>query len=196
MKERIRAFVAIELPADIRAELERVTQEIQNARVSGVRWVRPEGIHLTLKFLGNIPGESVGPVSQALGRCAATRAPFELHLGNLGAFPNPRAPRVIWIGLEGALEALLDLQRAVEDELEGLEFPRERRDFSPHLTLGRVREGIPPAQKKRLGEMIADAHLDIQGQMLVAELSLMRSTLMPSGAVYARLHSAPLGSST
>ena len=191
--EQIRAFVTIELPSDILAELERVAQELRDAKVSGVRWVRPEGIHLTLKFLGDIPPESVDTVSQALGRCVSTRAPFELRLSDLGVFPNLRAPRVIWIGLDGALGPLLDLQRAVEDELEGLRFPRERRDFSPHLTLGRVREGIPPAQRKGIGGDIASSTVEADGELAVRELSLMRSILMPSGTVYTRLYAVPLG---
>ena len=139
--EQIRAFIAVELPPAVREAVEGVVRELRSGIGDGVRWVRPEGVHLTLKFLGDIDAGSVPAVSRAMAQCAASAAPFDLFLEGVGVFPNARRPRVIWIGLGGALEPLLALQHSIDRELEGLGFARERRPFTPHLTLGRVRDG-------------------------------------------------------
>ncbi|MBF8266681.1 MAG: 2'-5' ligase [Dehalococcoidia bacterium] len=193
MEERLRAFIAVELPPGVTETLRRLVQDLQSLALRDIRWVRPKGVHLTLRFLGNIPSDSVEPVSQALRRCAASSAPFDLFLGGLGAFPAWRDPRVIWVGLGGALEGLLSLQEALERELESLGFERERRPFSPHLTLGRIREGASAPQRRRAGEALAGVSVEVRGELPVREVSLIRSTLTPSGAIYTRLYSAPLG---
>lgn len=190
--EQLRAFIAVELPPGASLALGRTLQDLQAAAPGGVRWVRPEGIHLTLKFLGNIGTNSVGPISQAMSRCAASVAPFDLFLSELGAFPNLKAPRVIWIGLGGALDVLLGLQEALEGEMESLGFAREGRSFSPHLTLGRAREGMPSSQRRRVGEVLASASVDIKEELPVEEIALIKSTLTPSGAIYTPLFSVPL----
>ena len=140
--EQIRAFIAVELPPAVREAVEGVVRELRSGIGDGVRWVRPEGVHLTLKFLGDIDADSVPAISDGLDRCAASAAPFDLFLEGVGVFPNARRPRVVWIGLGGALEPLLALQHSIDRELEGLGFARERRPFTPHLTLGRVRDGV------------------------------------------------------
>ena len=146
--EQIRAFIAVELPPAVREAVEGVVRELRSGIGDGVRWVRPEGVHLTLKFLGDIDAGSVPAVSRAMAQCAASAAPFDLFLEGVGVFPNARRPRVIWIGLGGALEPLLALQHSIDRELEGLGFARERRPFTPHLTLGRVRDGLSAQQSR------------------------------------------------
>ncbi|MDA0988984.1 MAG: RNA 2',3'-cyclic phosphodiesterase [Chloroflexi bacterium] len=153
--EQIRAFIAVELPPSVRVALGGITKNLQALAPGGVHWVRPEGIHLTLKFLGNIAAESIAPISQAMSLCATLVAPFELSLGELGAFPNLKAPRVIWIGLQGTLAGLLSLQVSLDEELERLGHAREGRPFHPHLTLGRVRETMPAIHRRRVGENLA-----------------------------------------
>lgn len=190
--EQLRAFIAVELPTRAREALGSITQDLQALAPGGVRWVRPEGIHLTLKFLGNIEFEFVGPISQAMSRCAVSIAPFDLFLSELGAFPSLKAPRVIWIGLGGALDALLGLRVSLEEELEALGYARERRPFSPHLTLGRTREGMPSPQRRRFGDDLARASVEIREELPIEEIALIQSTLTPSGAIYTRLFSAPL----
>ena len=192
--ERLRAFVAVDLPPAVRGAVEGVIGELRSRANDGVRWVRPEGVHLTLKFLGDIDEDSVPQVSGALDRRAASAVPFDLFLEGVGAFPNARRPRVIWIGLDGGLEPLLALQQAIEQELEGLGFARERRPFNPHLTLGRIRDGISAPQRGRLSEALAEVRVQPGVELPVREVSLMRSDLRPSGAVYTRLHAAELGS--
>ena len=183
----------MELPAGAKEALGSITQYLQAVAPLGVRWVRPEAIHLTLKFLGNIGAESVGPISQAMSRCAASVVPFDLSLGELGAFPSLRTPRVIWIGLGGALDALLGLQVSLEEELERLGYARERHPFSPHLTLGRTRDGMPAPQRRKVGDDLAGASVEVSGELPVKETTLIQSTLTPSGAIYTQLFSAPLG---
>ena len=191
--ERIRAFIAVELNAVAREAVERVTLDLRAAAGDGVRWVRPEGIHLTLKFLGDIDAGSVPAISGALDRCAAPSQPFTLMLEGVGAFPNLRRPRVVWVGLGGALEPLLELQQSVERELEALGYARERRAFTPHLTLGRVRDGATQQQLRALSEAVAGVSVERDAHVPVRELALMKSDLRPSGAVYTRLHATRLG---
>ena len=173
--EQIRAFIAVELPPAVREAVEGVVRELRSRAGDGVRWVRPEGVHLNLKFLGDIDADSVPAVSRAMAQCAASAAPFDLFLEGVGVFPNARRPRVIWIGLGGALELLLALQHSIDRELEGLGFARERRPFTPHLTLGRVRDGILASQVRGVSEAIAAmtverrAELSGQGSLAYAE---------------------------
>ena len=171
-----------------------VVQGLQAVVPAGVRWVRPDGIHLTLKFFGNIDAESVGPISQAMSCCSAAVSPFDLFLSELGAFPSLKAPRVIWIGLGDALGDLLGLQTSLEEEMERLGYDRDRQPFSPHLTLGRTREGMAASQRRKIGDDVARASLEMGEVLPVKEITLIRSTLTPSGAIYIHLFSAPLGS--
>ena len=191
--EQIRAFIAVELPPAAREAVEGVVRDLRSRTGDGVRWVRPEGVHLTLKFLGDIDAGSVPTISEALDRCAASAAPFDLFLEGVGVFPNARRPRVIWIGLGGALEPLLALQQSVERELEELGFASERRPFTPHLTLGRVRDGVRASQVRGVSEAIAATTVERRAELPVREVSLMQSDLRPSGAVYTRLYAATLG---
>ena len=191
--ERVRSFIAVELPSAARDAVERVMRDLRATAGDGVRWVRPEGIHLTLKFLGDIDVDSVPAISTALDRCAAFAAPFDLIVEGVGVFPNARRPRVVWVGLGRALESLQGLQQSVERELEALGFARERRAFTPHLTLGRVRDGVSAQQGRALSEAIAGASVQPGVDLPVRELALMKSDLRPTGAVYTRLHAARLG---
>jgi 2'-5' RNA ligase len=191
--EQIRAFIAVELPAGAREALGSILQDLQAVVPAGVRWVRPEGIHLTLKFLGDIGAKSVGPISLAMSQCAALVSPFDLFLSELGAFPKLKAPRVVWAGLDGAVDALRGLQASLEEELERLGHNPEGRPFSPHLTLGRTREGASIAQRRSVGDDLAMASVEIRGELPVREIVLIQSTLTPSGAIYTHLFSAALG---
>ena len=191
--ERVRSFIAVELPSSAREAVEHVMRELRSVAGDGVRWVRLEGIHLTLKFLGDIDVDSVPAISTALDSCADSAAPFDLFLEGVGVFPNARRPRVVWVGLGGALEPLRGLQQSVERELEALGFAWERRAFTSHLTLGRVRDGASAQQGRALSEAIAGVGVAGGVELPVRELALMKSDLRPTGAVYTRLHAARLG---
>jgi 2'-5' RNA ligase len=189
----IRAFVAIELPDGVRTHLARVQGQLRPGHEGVVRWVDPRGIHLTLKFLGNIAEARVPAVVEAVRGAAAGVGHFRLGVGGLAAFPNLRAPRVVWVGLGGDLEGLSALQRATDRALAALGFPPEGRPFTPHLTLGRVRETASRAERQALGEAVGRLKAEASAPIEVGSVSLMRSQLTPAGAIYTRLASVALG---
>lgn len=153
---RLRLFVALDLPAGAKAALAASCKELQGLLPAGMRWVNPAGIHLTLKFLGAVEAGRVDALLAALRSAAAAgdQPPFPLHLDGLGVFPNRREPRVIWAGVGGDLDRLAKMQRRVEQAMARLGFPEESRAFRPHLTLGRVRDGVAPAARRQIGEII------------------------------------------
>jgi 2'-5' RNA ligase len=190
----IRAFVAIELDETIKAALGKAQGQLKRSPLSHIgKWVRPQSIHLTLKFLGDIAENRVQPIGEALQRACSGVEPFSFTLSKMGCFPNPRRLRVIWVGVGGDVEALAQLQRSVEAEINPLGFEAERRGFTPHLTLARIRSKARPSERQELGQLLPKATVDTSVAMTVQELSLMRSELRPSGAVYTRLVAAPLG---
>ncbi len=190
VEEPVRCFVAIELNEEARSALAALQVRLQGAdrmATQAVKWVAPQSIHLTLKFLGQVPGSKIQAIVEALGNACWGCEPFELSLAGAGCFPNPQSPRVLWVGLEGDLERLASLQQAVEGALGKLGFPPEDRPFKPHLTLGRVRETAGKEERCRLG--LATRALPGMGgtKVPVAAVSLIRSHLRPEGAVYEKL---------
>ena len=151
MSSTVRAFLAIELDSGPRSAVAGVIDTLVKARLPGLRPVRPERVHVTVKFLGNIDAGQVEAVTNAVSRTASEHDPLSLRLGPTGAFPNTRAPRVLWIGLEGDVTLLRSLQGAMEDPLAGLGFERERRGFSPHLTVARIRGRNVPGKPAKGG---------------------------------------------
>lgn len=193
----IRTFVAVELGASLRQALAQVQaglrSRLEKAAGSGVRiqWVRPDSIHLTLKFLGDIPEERVPEIHSTLGRMAARHTRFTLDVEGLGMFPDARAPRVLWIGLVDHGGALQRLAADVEAALDAIGFAPEPRPFHPHLTLARIKERSREAGRAlSAGGMLA--HEAKPGSLAVEAVSLMQSELRPSGAVYTELHRVPL----
>lgn len=192
----VRAFVAIELPENVRAALSRVIADLRGSGGNAVRWVNPESIHLTLKFLGDVEEARIAGVAHALEAACGPVPAFSLGLGSPGAFPSAGSPRVLWIGLTGHLDSLAYLQRRMEDALQPLGFPGEEREFSPHLTLGRVREGVAPAQRRLVSRLVGMAACQAPSAQPfgVDGVALMRSQLTPQGAIYTRLHRVSLAS--
>ena len=190
--ENIRAFVAIEMPEEARAHLAEVVRRLQDADLNGLRASRPEGIHLTLKFLGDIPRRQLGPIESALRAALEEHGPFRLNLGEPGVFPNANRPRVLWVGVNGDVSALEALAGAVEEALEPLGFPRDKRGFNAHLTVARIRDGTPVGDRRKAAEVLHAKAEDSTTEIDVNAVSLMRSTLRPAGAVYDRLVSFPL----
>jgi len=183
--EARRTFVAIELPAPVRDELARVADALAGQWPAGsVRWTRPEGIHLTLRFLGDTRPDQVEELGAGLERIAADHAPFDLELGEVGAFPTASRPRVLWVGVKDPGEALRPVQQAVEELARSLGWDRERQSYKPHLTLGRVRDRARPPGPWQVA--VGRACFRAAG------LVLMESLLKPTGAEYVRLHQALL----
>lgn len=193
-EERLRLFVAVPLPADVKAALQALTRDLMRlAGPSDVRWVGAEAMHVTLKFLGEVLASRVEAIAAAVAEAAGGAAPFTLRFNRLGAFPSPTRPRVIWVGMEGDTEALLALQQRAERALVRLGFAPESRPFAAHVTLGRVREVAAPAALGPLTALLAAGHPVSVPAAEVVEVVLFRSVLSRAGAVYTRLAVAGLG---
>jgi len=191
MPETLRLFVAVELTGEVREALSGLQHELQRRGLEKLRWVRPEGIHLTLKFLGETLADRVPAIEEALAGAVDRTAPHKLALGELGAFGGSR-PRVLWVDLRGDLQPVQDLQERVESSLADAGFPPEGRSWSPHLTLARVR----PETTREIATALPAALEAVRppvGAMPMHDVSLMRSTLRPGGAVYDRVAKFQLG---
>lgn len=185
----MRTFIAVELPQHVKAALEEVQKELKETGAD-VRWVRPESIHLTLKFLGEIDEESVVRIRKVMEGVASAHRPFEVEVKGMGCFPNLKQPRVIWVGVLDRQKALASLQEGVEEAVGLLGFEREERPFRPHLTLGRVRTAKGrQALLERMGSMLGQEF----GTFEVHSVILFKSDLHPSGARYTPLWEMALG---
>jgi 2'-5' RNA ligase len=189
----LRAFIAIELPGEILRLMEQVQARLKAAAPPrSVRWVRVEGVHLTLKFLGQVPTSQVDAITRAMSAAAQGVAPFTVTVGEVGCFPSLKLPRVVWIGVSEPTGGLNSLQHAVEAAISPLGYPPEDRRFQPHLTLGRTARDAPPDDVRRLGQVVAAANVGTLGQVAVSEIALIKSDLKPTGAVYSALQRARL----
>ncbi|MBN1963292.1 MAG: RNA 2',3'-cyclic phosphodiesterase [Anaerolineae bacterium] len=194
MPDPLRLFIALELPPAVRDALAAAQDQLQpQVPPRAVRWTQPEGIHLTLKFLGDTPAARVDSIGAALVEAVTGHAALALRAGTLGCFPNTERPRVLWIGLSGDLDRLSVLQAAVERALGPLGFPRENRPFSPHLTLGRVRREASRQDVQALGALVARSRVGTVATWTADAVSLMQSDLHPDGARYTCLRRVPLG---
>ena len=186
--EKIRTFIAIELDESIKDSLTELQERLKGEAPRGsVRWVRPGGIHLTLKFLGDVPADQIGEIAEALQEGCQGFASFYLSCGGLGCFPNLKRPRVVWVGVQEETGTLARLKKSIEENVAPLGYPTEKRKFSPHLTLGRVQKRAGSGDLRQLGELIGALEIGMLGQMQVRSVNLMRSDLRSSGAVYTRL---------
>jgi 2'-5' RNA ligase len=190
----IRSFVAIELPDEIKIALADVQRELKaKAPPRAVRWTRPEAIHLTLRFLGDIAPAQVEAISDALRSVCDEPARFTIQLKGLGVFPSLGRPRVVWVGVAEPSGALIALQERVTQVLAPLGFEPEKRAFSPHLTIGRASRHASRRELTEVAELITRSMIGTLGQMDVEHITLMRSDLKPSGAVYTPLAVLSLG---
>ncbi|MFC1998198.1 RNA 2',3'-cyclic phosphodiesterase [Chloroflexota bacterium] len=185
--DKIRTFIAIELPPDVKATLADLHTNLSAGKDASAKWVNPNSIHLTLKFLGNINPEAIPQITDAMTKSAKNVKPFSLQLNEIGAFPNARSPRVVWVGLKGDTEILSELQKHLERSLDAVGFPPENRAFSPHLTLGRVHNGIRSNQRQALSERLSTAKLKAKQTFHINSIELMKSELTPKGAIYTKL---------
>ncbi len=191
--EQIRSFVAIELPEEAKKGLARLRKELERDEHRFVKWVDPGGIHLTLKFLGNIPSKRVTEITEAMKKAAQGISPFLLEISGLGAFPSLKQARVVWVGVGGELDKLSTLQQNIDSTLAVLGFAREERPFVPHLTLARIREGASGPERRSFGELVGSTAFADKYPVEVGAVRLMRSQLMPAGAVYTCLSVVGLG---
>ena len=179
----IRSFVAIELSPDTKAQIKELQDELK-ASTADVRWVRTEGMHLTLKFLGEIQEEKIPEIADVLKQCSGETGRFNLTIHSLGAFPNETNPKVIWIGVEDDSGRLRTAQQSIEKGLAAMGFKEEKRSFTPHLTLGRLKS---PKGRRAVGQRLEASRDCDCGISVVKEICLFKSDLKPSGAVYTKL---------
>ena len=189
MSERIRSFIAVEVPPGSAEGIRAVQQRLRAAEAS-VKWVDPDNFHITLKFLGNVEQERLADVWRSTAAALDGSKPFTMRFRGVGAFPNASRARVVWAGITEGAEELTELAARVEEACEKHGFERERRPFQAHLTLGRVRQ---PAPNAALAAALAEQGEGDLGETRVERALLMRSDLTRAGAVYRILEEASLG---
>ena len=190
MGEKIRTFIAISLPEPV---LEAIVAAQEKLKESGlkIRWVRKEGIHLTIKFLGDIERDDVEKIRGAMEQATSAFSHFRLQGDGVGVFPNFKRPRVAWVGVSGDIEILRTLHGDLESQLGNLGFPKEKRPFKGHLTLGRVKGRLDPTKLRDAFEALGNFRT---GPFTVQSIVLFQSDLRPDGAVYRRLAEVSLKS--
>lgn len=186
--ESIRTFICFELPEEVRHHLRDLIIYLKTFG-RGVRWVRHDGIHLTLKFLGSVEGNRIEEIAREVQAVSSSYQPFSIKLAGKGAFPNFNRPRVFWVGIDEPTGTIAAIQSDIEDRLATLGFKKEERKFSPHLTLGRVKFD-DPSVRKIAGEL-QRMKMD-QLEFSANEIVIMKSDLQPNGAVYTPLEKIPL----
>ncbi|MCK5434561.1 MAG: RNA 2',3'-cyclic phosphodiesterase [Dehalococcoidales bacterium] len=185
--EQIRSFIAIELPDEVRSALAELQTELQTNKQPQEKWVGPHGIHLTLKFLGNIATARISDVTGAIVQASRGFSPLSLEVKGLGVFPNFQRVRVVWVGVGGDVDRLKQLQQRIDSNLVPLGFARESRPFTPHLTLARVREKATPTEQQHLGQLIAGARFETAHRFTAESINLMQSQLTTEGAIYRQI---------
>ena len=179
----MRLFVDIHLPVEVKAAIENTFAPVSRRRPRGLRFVKPDNIHLTLKFLGDTDDGLIPGLTDGLSEVAAGHNPFSLALSGAGAFPNLKRPRVFWVGVGGDIERIIALAEDVDGTCDELDFPREKRAYSPHLTVARVKDnkGLSDMTELITGLEKSDFGVD---PFEVTSFSLVQSTLTPRGAIY------------
>jgi len=187
---KIRTFIAVEVSEVVLARAQELIGRLRPGDTN-VKWVEPHNIHLTLKFLGDVPDAQTADVCRAVAKAAEQLSPFEIALRGAGAFPHVGRPRTVWMGVDRGADELASLHKAIEKDLAKLGFPKEGRRFHPHLTLGRVRRGGAP--QRELGGLIRDNEEFDGGAADINELVVFASFLDKSGPTYQALGRARLG---
>ncbi|GAB4471564.1 MAG: RNA 2',3'-cyclic phosphodiesterase [Anaerolineales bacterium] len=192
MNQVLRAFIAIELPTEVQNKLGKVIQRLKEPlKDVSIRWVKPQNIHLTLKFLGDVSLNNIEAIKQILANEAAEVPPFEFSIGELSAFPNLKRPRVLWLHVAAPPE-LLALQRNIDLQTERLGYLSEEREYSPHITIGRVNRQTTAEELNRVASMLQKTHIGLVEVVQVSTVTLLRSDLHPDGSVYTPLAVASL----
>ncbi len=175
----IRTFICIEIPQSIKERINRLQENLRQIDAQ-ISWTKPSNIHLTLKFLGGVEVARIERVKKALERAVSGICPFEVEVSGSGCFPSARSPRVLWVGFSNVPERLQQIYSNIEDELAREGFGREKRKFSPHLTIGRIRT---PHNAARVAEALIASGFESEA-FITTEVILMRSDLKPTGSVY------------
>lgn len=190
-QDHVRLFVACEVPDEVKEAIGKTIEGLRKKSGPAVRWIKPEGVHVTLKFLGEVPVKKLPAVKLAIQEAVVGHSPFELEFSNIGTFGGREGLRIMWVGIAGDVLRLEALVRAVNAALAVVGFEPERRPFRPHLTLGRVRDEIGTRHRAEIE--VAVGKTDVPGvSWRTSQVSLMRSKLGPGGASYEVLATFPL----
>jgi 2'-5' RNA ligase len=190
MKQRVRTFIAVEMSEEVRAAAARVIRRLARCEAN-LKWVEPENMHLTLKFLGEVDTLEIPEVCRAVAEAVTEVPSFSFDLAGVGAFPKIERPRTVWLGVTSGAEGLIELHKRIEKGLKKLGYPPEGRKFSPHLTLGRARRAGPGlAELSKLLPTLAD---EKAGTTVVDEVTVFSSELTREGPIYQALSHAELG---
>lgn len=184
----VRTFIAINMTDEIKEILIKIQSELKKANAD-VKWVGHEGMHITLKFLGNVMIGQLESVYQMVLEATSHFNQFSLSLTSIGAFPNLSSPKVVWVGVDKGKEECIELAKRIDDNLLRLGFPVEQKEFIPHLTLGRVKS---PRDRKELSKLISKLKFESFGQMEVSSIEVMGSQLTPKGAIYTTMRELTL----
>lgn len=190
-QDHVRLFVACEVPDDVKESIGEVIENLRSHSGNAVRWIRPEGVHVTLKFLGEVPTKKLPAVKLAIQEAVVGHSPFELEFSNIGTFGGREGLRIMWVGIAGDVLRLEALVRAVNAALAVVGFEPERRPFRPHLTLGRVRDEISTRNRAEIEVAVGKVSVP-PVSWRTAQVSLMRSRLTAQGATYEVLATFPL----
>lgn len=190
--EKIRSFIAIELPPELKLALSQLQEKLKSASNAPVKWVDPGNIHVTLKFLGDISPEMTGEITSVLKDAVQGTPPFDIEVNGLGVFPNMKRVQILWVGLAGELEKLKQLQKRIEAGLTPLGFQPETRPFTPHLTLARVRDYARPDDRLTLGDLITKINFEQKYKINVNAILLIKSQLTREGPIYSRISTIAL----
>jgi RNA 2',3'-cyclic 3'-phosphodiesterase len=188
----LRTFIAVEIPPHVQNQIQQETEPLHKAiGTSLVRWVPAQNIHLTLKFLGDVSPASMDILTQMLRTEADSCPAFDLQISGLGSFPSLRRPRVLFIGIQAPAE-LEALYRGIESACAQLGYESEGHDFSPHLTLGRVKQEASALDQQRIRRVLEETKIDSLGTARVNSVHLYKSDLKPTGSVYTQIFSGSL----
>lgn len=188
MTDQIRTFIALDIGPQIKAELTDIQSRLKPSNAD-VKWTRPDNIHLTLKFLGNVSMDKLDTIKSSLNDVAAKHKKFELSLGAIGAFPKIDHPRVVWVGLDKGAAQATSLAEDIEEALSKVGFEKEKRKFAAHLTLGRIRS---PKNLNQLVYKIKSLDFSPSAVCTIDKITLYQSTLTSKGPIYSLLRSQPL----
>jgi len=189
----LRAFIALEIPPALQLTIQESTRTLRQSLGNElIRWVPMQNVHLTLKFLGDVSSANLDLIKQMLTVEAEQHPCSEIQVKGIGSFPNSRRPRVIWIGLQ-APPVLESLQRSIESASARLGYGADEKGFSPHLTIGRVKQNLSAPEIQRIRNALEQTKIGLLGIVQVDAVHLFKSDLQPSGSVYTKLFSAPIG---
>ena len=188
----MRTFIAVDFPPDMLARINEITTFLKKETASNaLKWVETNNLHLTIKFIGEISVSKVEQVKQTLTKSLEDQFAFDIEIGGLGMYPNKNNPRVIWLGVNNG-EPLIQIANNLDQALSDLDIKPERRSFSPHLTIARVRRNTDKSSAITIGKTLSQFKVETLGAITIDQVNLYHSKLTPSGPIYTILHSVSL----